>query len=99
MVIVYDTAVRANGYVNAGFLEISVTLCANVDKCSCLSSADTFCFTGDTNRTPANANLNKVCTAVCQKSKARSVNDVTCAYLNLVAVFFSYPSNSALLPL
>ena len=96
--VVNDTTVRTYRNVNTRFFKISITFCANVDKRSCLTTADTFSFTCDTNRTTTDTNFNKVCATVSKESKACSVNYVTSTDFYAVAVIFSYPSNSSLLP-
>ena len=99
MVIVNDTAVRANGDIYTCFLKVSVTLFAYFDKGCSLSSAYTLLFTGNADRTAADTNLDKVSTAVSEETEAVLVNNVTCADLYAVAVVCTDPVDSQLLPL
>ena len=86
MVVVNDTAVTRNGNVNAGLLEISVSLGADLNKSRRLTATDSLGLTGDTDRTAADTDLDKVSTAISEEAEACRVNYVTCADLNAVAV-------------
>ena len=99
MIIVNDTAVRANRNINACFFEISVTLLAYLDKCCSLTSAYTLLFTGNADRAAADADLDEVCSAICEEAEAFLINNVTCADLYAVAVVCTDPVDSQLLPL
>ena len=99
MIIVNDTAVRANRNIYACFFEISVTLLAYLDKCCSLTSAYTLLLTGNADRAAADADLDKFCTAICEEAEAFLINNVACADLYAVAVVCTDPVDSQLLPL
>ena len=98
MIVVNDTAVRAYGNIDTCFFVILITFLAYLDKRCSLTSADTLLFTGDTDRAAADTYLDKVCTAVSEETEAFAVHYVTCADLYAVAVAFSDPVDSELLP-
>ena len=98
MVIVYDTAVRADRHINAGFLEILVTGSSYIDQGSGLSAADTLGLTGDADRAAADTNFHKVSAGLGKEHKAVTVNYVACADLYAVAIVITYPLDGVCLP-
>ena len=60
MVIVNDSAVRADGNVNARFFEILVAFGTDFYKCGRLSSANAFRFASDTDRAAAYADFDEI---------------------------------------
>ena len=99
MIIVNDTAVRANRNINTCFLKVSVTLLTYLDKCCSLTSAYTLLLTGNADRAAADADLDEVCAAICEEAEAFLINNVACADLYAVAVVCTDPVDSQLLPL
>ena len=81
MIIVNDTAVRADRNVNSRFLEILVTSLCHVDNRSSLSSAYTLGLTGDTDRAAADTDFYKVSSCFSEEAETLTVNDVTCSNL------------------
>jgi len=98
MVIVDDTAVGANGHINAGLLEVFVTGSRHFDQCGSLSAANALGLTGDADRTAANADLNEVRAGLGQETEAVLVNNVTGTDLYGVAVGFPNPFDGLFLP-
>ena len=98
MVVIYDTAVRADRNINTGFFEVFVTSSSNFNQSSCLATADTFLFTSDADRTAADTNFNEVSASFCQEAEAFTVNYVTSTNFNGVAVVFANPVESNFLP-
>ena len=99
MVVLYDTAVRADWNIDAGLFEVFVTGFCYLNYCGCLSTTDTLLLTGDADGAAADADLNKVCACFCQEEEAFAVYYVTCADLNGVAVFCTDEVDGAFLPL
>jgi len=60
MVVIYNTAVRADGNVNACFLKIPVTGSRNLNDSRRLASADALRLTGNADTAAADADLNEV---------------------------------------
>ena len=99
MVIVYDTAVGADGDIYACFFKILISLGADLDQRGSLAAADTFGLAGDTDGAAADTDLDEIGTAVSKIAEALSVNDIARAYLNGVAVMLADPRERDLLPL
>ena len=99
VVVLYDTAVRADWNIDAGLFEVFVTGFGYLNYCGCLSTTDTLLLTGDEDGAAADADLNKVCACFCQEEEAFAVYYVTCADLNGVAVFCTNEVDGAFLPL
>ena len=98
MVVVYDTAIRANGHVNAGLFKVLISCLADLDQRSCLTAADALGLSGDADRAAADTDLDKVRTAISQEAEAIAVNHVASAYLDAVTVMLTDPCNGLLLP-
>ena len=99
VVVVNDTAVGADRYVNAGLLKVLVTSLGDLNHGSSLSATDTLGLTGDTNRTATDTDLDEVSAGLSQEAEALAVNDVAGTNLNGIAIFFADEGNGALLPL
>ena len=84
--IIHNTAVGANRYINACFLKILVPCPADIYQSSCLSSADSLGFAGYADRTAADTDLYKICTAFCKEAEAFCVNDISCTNLYGISV-------------
>ena len=98
MMVIYNTAIRTYRNIYACFFKILISCLANFNQSGCLTSTDTLGFTGDTNGTAADTNLNKVCTAVGKETETFSIYYVTCADFNAVAIVLTNPSDGELLP-
>ena len=81
MIIVNDTAVRADRNVDAGLFEILVTSGCNLDQSGSLTAADALLLTGDADGAAADADLDKVRAGLSEEAEALTVNDVACADL------------------
>ena len=99
MIVVNDTAVCTDRYVNAGLLEVFVSLCCHIDNCGSLSTSDTLGLTGDTDGTAADTDLDKVCACVSQETEALAVNYVSGADLYGVTIVIADPLQGDGLPL
>ena len=99
MVVVNDTAVRADRNVDAGLLEILVTSGCNLDQSGSLTAADALLLTGDADRAAADADLDEVRAGLSEEAEAFTVNNVARADLYTVAVLCAYPGQGAALPL
>ncbi len=64
MVIVYNTAIRADRDILAGLLEPLIARLCNLDHRSSLTPANSFCLTSDADRTTTDADLDEVGTAL-----------------------------------
>ena len=98
MIVVNDTAVRADGNINTCFLIVFVTCSSNLNNSACLSASDTLCFSGDTDRAAADTDFNKVSASLCKEAEAVTVNYVTCANLYRIAISLTNKVNGLLLP-
>ena len=98
MMVVNYSAVRAYRDIYAGLLKIFVASGAYLYKSRCLTSAYAFGFARDTYRAAAYSDLNKICSGFCKEHKAVSVNNVSGADFNGVAVFFSDKPQCSCLP-
>jgi len=56
----YNTAIRADRDIDAGFLEILVAGCSDFNYSRGLSASDALGFAGNADRTAADANLDKI---------------------------------------
>ena len=99
MIIVDDTAVRADRYVNAGLLEVLVARRGDLHDRRGLSAADTLRLTGDADRAAADADLHEIGTRLGEEAEAIAVHDITRADLYGVAVVFADPLDRDTLPL
>ena len=99
MIIVNDTAVRANRNVDAGLLEILVTSGCNLDQSGSLTAADALLLTSDADGAAADADLDEVRAGLSEETEALTVNNVARADLNGVLILRAYPLKGAALPL
>ena len=98
MVIVYNTAVGADGDIDAGLLEVPVPFPCDLEQRSCLTPADTLLFAGNADAASADAYLYKVRTALRKEAEAVGIDDVARADLDAVAVLFADIVYGYLLP-
>ena len=94
----YDTAVGADGHIDAGLLEVFVPGCGNFDQSRCLTAADALGLAGDADGTAADADLDKVRAGLSQEPEAVLIDHVARADLDGVAVVLPYPCNGLGLP-
>ena len=99
MIIVDDAAIGADGHVDAGLLVVLVTGLCDLDDCGGLTTADALGLTGNADGTAANADLDEVCTGLCQETEALGIHNVACAHLHGVAVVLTDPGDGTALPL
>ena len=99
MIIVNDTAVRADRNVDAGLLEILVTSGCDLDQSGSLTAADALLLTGDADGAAADADLDEVRAGLSEETETFTVNNVARADLYTVAVLCAYPGQGAALPL
>ena len=93
MIIVNDTAVRADRNVDAGLLEILVTSGCNLDQSGSLTAADALLLTGDADGAAADADLDEVRAGLSEETEALTVNNVARADLNGVAYTSRVPTS------
>ena len=86
MIIVNDTAVRADRNVYAGLFKIFVARLDDIDKRSRLTAADTLLFARNADRAAADTDLDKVSACFGEEEEAVAVNYVSGADLYLVAI-------------
>ena len=98
VIVVNNSAVRTDRNINTGFCVVFITGFCNFNGSSSLSASNTFLFTGDTDRTAANTNLNKVSTVFCKEHKSVAVNNVTGTNFYILAEFFVDVVQCACLP-
>ena len=98
MVVMNKAAIRADGDVNAGSLIIIVARCRNLDECGRLTAADALGLARYADRAAADADLNKVRAGLGEEEEAVCVNNVACADLYAVAVFFADEVDGLFLP-
>ena len=98
VVVVNDTAVGADGDVDAGLFVIFVAGFGHIDDSGSLSAADTFLLTGDTDGAAADADFDEVCASFSQEAEAFAVNDIACADFDGIAVFFADEIDGHFLP-
>ena len=98
MIVMNDTAVGADGHINAGLTEIFVTGCADLDQSGCLTAADALGLTGDADRTAADTDLDKVSTAISKEAETSRINYVTCTDLYSITIILPYPLDGICLP-
>ncbi len=98
VVVLDDAAVRANRYINAGFLKIFIACRRDFNQCGCLSAADALLFAGDADRAAADADFDKIRARFCQETEAVTVHDIARADLDLVAIVRANPIDGAALP-
>ena len=70
MVVINDTAVGADGDIDAGLLIILITCLADLDQGSCLAAADALGLTGDADGAAADTDFDEVSAALCQEEEA-----------------------------
>ena len=99
MVVVDNAAVRADGDVDARFLEILVALGTHIDQCGRLSASDALRLARDADGAAANADLDEVCTRIREEAEALTIDDVTRADLDRIAVLLADVLDRQTLPL
>ena len=98
MVVIDDTAVGADGNIDAGLFIIAIALGTDLNDRRGLAAADSLGLTGDADGPAANPDLDKICAAVSKEAEAGRINDITRADLDTVTVFFADPGQGELLP-
>ena len=98
VVVLNDTAVRADWNVDTGFFEVFVTSSSNFNYGSSLAAADTFLFAGDADRTAADTDFDEVSACFSQEAEAFCVNNVAGTNFYGVAVVFADPFDGQALP-
>ena len=98
VVVVNDTAVGADGDIDACCSVVFISCLCYFDNCGSLTTADTFLFSCDTDGAAADTNFNEVRATFSQETEAFCVYNVTSADFHGVAVCFSYPVQSHFLP-
>ena len=99
MVVVDDAAVRAEGDVDARFLEILVALGTHVDERGCLPAADALRLARDTDGAAADADLDEVCARIREEAEALTIDNVARADLDRVTVLLADVLDRQTLPL
>ena len=98
MIVVNDTTVGADRNVYAMLLCVFISCLSNFDNSGSLATADTLLFTSDTDGTAADTDLYEVSAAISQEVEAFCVYNVTSTNLYGIAVLFTDPFDSQLLP-
>ena len=98
MVVMYDTTIATDRYVDARLTIVVVTRLGNVNDCSGLTTPDTFLLTGDTDRTTSDTDLDKVCASLYEIAEAILIDHIASADDDAVAILLTYPSDGLLLP-
>ncbi len=98
VVIVDDSAVGADGHVDAGFLEILVPGRRHLDKGRGLAPADALCFPGDADGAAADAHLHEVRPGLGQEPEPVPIDHVARAHLDGIAVALPDEGQGLLLP-
>ena len=99
MVIVNDTAVRADRNVDACLLIVFVTCLADIDKSRSLTASDTLRLTGDADGAAADTDLDEICSCLCEEQEAFTINNIACANLYLRSELLMNVVKSNALPL
>ncbi len=99
MIIVNDTAIRADRNINAGSLVILIPGFGNFDECGCLTTANTFLFAGDADGTATDAHFYKIGPCFGQKEETFSIDHVTGANFYRITVYCAGPIQRPFLPL
>ena len=98
MVVINDTAVRADGNIYAGSFIVFVSCLADLNQSRCLASADALGFSCDADRAAADTDFYKVCAAFGKEQKAFLVNNISGTDLDGVAVVCADIVDRQLLP-
>ena len=99
MVIVNDTAVRADRNIDACLLIVFVTCLADIDKSRSLTASDTLRLTGDADGAAADTDLDEICSCLCEEQEAFTVNNIARANLYLRSELLMNVVKSNALPL
>ena len=99
MVVIDDAAVRADGDVDASFLKIFVALGTHVNERGRLPAPNSFSLTCNTDRTAADADLDKVRACVCKETESLAVNDIARTDFDRITVLLADVLNGHALPL
>ena len=86
MMVEYNTAVRADGNVDARLFKVFIAGGAHLDERRGLAAADALGFAGDADGTAADANLYEVGPVFREEQKSVPVDDVARTDLYLIAV-------------
>ena len=98
MVVVNDSAVRANRNVDSRFFVVFVAGFGNLDCGGGLAAADAFLLAGDADGAAADSDFNKVSARFGQEPKAFRVDNVSGADLYVLAKIFVDVLKRAALP-
>ena len=98
MMVIYDTTVGAYRNVYAGLFEIPVAFRTDLDDCCCLPAANALGLARDADGAAADADLDKVCAALCKKAETCRIYNISCADLYAVSIVLADPGKCKLLP-
>ena len=98
MVVLHDTAVSADRYIDTGLLKVLIPLGRYVDHRRRLSPADALGFPRNADGAAADADLHEVGSCVCKEAEALAVHHIACTHLDRVAVPGADPLQAVLLP-
>ena len=85
MIILNNSTIRTDRHIHTCFAEILIAGLCHFNKCSSLSTSDSFLFAGDTDRTTTNTYFYKVGTSFGQVHKSVAIHNVSCSYFCFVA--------------
>ena len=80
VVVIYDAAVGAYRYIDAGFFVVFISCLAYFNESGSLAAANALCLTGDADGAAADADFDEVCASFSEEEEAVSVDNVACAY-------------------
>ncbi len=96
--VVHDTAVRTYRNVNTGLLVIFISCRTDIDQRRCLTAPDSLCLTRNADGAAADTDFDKIRAAFGKKTESGSINHISSANFNTVAVIVTDPFQCDLLP-
>ena len=98
MIIMNDTTITTDWYINTGFFVIFISCFCNLDSSCSLSPSDSLCLTGNTDRSTTDTDFDKVSATVSKETETIGIYNVTSSNLHGITIMLTNPINSKLLP-
>ena len=99
MVIVDNSAVRADRNIDTGLFVIGVSSSCHLDQRSCLASSDSLLFSCDADRASADSDFDEISSGLRQETESFRIHHIACAHLHTLSVILPDIVDGDLLPL
>ena len=82
VVVIHNTAVGANGNIDACFLKVRITCTGYVNNRGSLAATDALLLSRNADGASADADLDKVSACICKEPESFCIDNVSCSYFD-----------------